>query len=449
MELQPTTATSARQTPDGLRQRMQDVGAWHDGQMAGRRWAIGCVSLEITQRCNLDCELCYLSEHSEAVRDIPLEEVFRRIERIHAEFGPDTDIQVSGGEPTLRRRDELVDIVKRITARGMRASLFTNGILASRELLCALAGAGLSDVAFHVDLTQRRKGFDTERSLNDLRLRYIERARGLPLAVFFNTTVFERNLAEIASVVRFFADHADVVRVASFQLQADTGRGVLRGRADGVSQESVMAAIEAGAGTKLDFDALGTGHPCCNRYAVAWVVAGRLHDAFADRAFVRRFMRQTQDVVVPRRSRAAAARAFIAAVASRPGLWLGGLGWLARTLWRLRLDLARGRGRVHKLSFFVHNFMDARALDPERVHACVFMAATQDGPVSMCAYNARRDEYLLRPLTLADGSLWSPLRATPSRRGPPAAVYPIRFLKGRARHDALRERGATRRESPA
>jgi hypothetical protein len=44
----------------------------------GRRYAIGCVALEITQRCNLDCTLCYLSESSEAVKDLPLEEVFRR-----------------------------------------------------------------------------------------------------------------------------------------------------------------------------------------------------------------------------------------------------------------------------------------------------------------------------------------------------------------------------------
>lgn len=29
---------------------------------------MGWVTLEITQRCNLDCTLCYLSENSEAVK---------------------------------------------------------------------------------------------------------------------------------------------------------------------------------------------------------------------------------------------------------------------------------------------------------------------------------------------------------------------------------------------
>lgn len=75
-------------------QRLQDVGLWTPPQIAGRRWPVGCVSLEVTQRCNLDCTLCYLSEHSEAVRDIPLEEVFRRIDMIAAHYGKNTDVQV-------------------------------------------------------------------------------------------------------------------------------------------------------------------------------------------------------------------------------------------------------------------------------------------------------------------------------------------------------------------
>src|SRR6266568_97954 len=73
--------------PDGRalaesRQRMIATGQWSPAQFMGRRWPIGCVALEITQRCNLDCTACYLSERSEQVKDLPLEEVFRRIDMI-------------------------------------------------------------------------------------------------------------------------------------------------------------------------------------------------------------------------------------------------------------------------------------------------------------------------------------------------------------------------------
>ncbi len=85
---------------------MQAVGIDGSAQQMRRRWPVGCVALEITQRCNLDCTLCYLSEHSEhseATRDIPLEEIFRRIDRMQVQWGSGVDVQVSGGNPTLRR----------------------------------------------------------------------------------------------------------------------------------------------------------------------------------------------------------------------------------------------------------------------------------------------------------------------------------------------------------
>jgi 7,8-dihydro-6-hydroxymethylpterin dimethyltransferase len=297
--LTPLAAPSADPT-GALRDRMQRTGQWTPNQMAGRRWPVACVSLEITQRCNLDCTLCYLSDSSEAVRDFPLEEVMRRIELIHAHYGPGTDVQVSGGEPTLRRRDELLAIIAKIASLGMRASLFTNGIKATRELLEELAAAGLTDVAFHVDTTQQRAGYANEAELNALRSEYIERARGLPLSVFFNTTVHAGNFDDVPALTAFFVRNADVVRFASFQLQAETGRGVLGARAEAIDNHSVAARLQRGVGTALRFNVLQAGHSECNRSAVLLAINGRAYDAFEDEAFVGRFMRETAQARIDR-----------------------------------------------------------------------------------------------------------------------------------------------------
>ena len=85
---------------DNAKRIMQEQGYWSNNQQMGLRWSIGCVALEITQRCNLDCTLCYLSELSEAVHDIPLTEIYHRIDTIHRYYGDHTDIQVTGGDPT-------------------------------------------------------------------------------------------------------------------------------------------------------------------------------------------------------------------------------------------------------------------------------------------------------------------------------------------------------------
>lgn len=253
--------------------------------------------------------------------------------------------------------------------------------------------------------------------------------------MFFNTTVHAGNFDELPLLAAFFTAHADVVRFASFQLQAETGRGVLRGRADAISNRSVAQHLQRGAGTSLRFNVLLAGHDDCNRSAVMLVINGRPYDAFDVATFIARFMRETADTPIARGTPAKALRSLLAAASSRPGLAWATLRWAAAFAWKARRDLFAARGRVHKLTFFTHNFMDACQLDAQRIDACVFMAITQDGPLSMCAYNAQRDRYLLRPLHIGEG-LWQPLAA------PAAGVqgFPIQWLKGRARADALRAR---------
>ena len=398
---------------DIARERMIATGQWRPGQAMGRRFPVGCVALEITQRCNLDCTLCYLSENSEAVLDLPLEEIYRRIDMIHTLYGPLTEVQVTGGDPTLRKRAELVEIVRRIRARGMRPALFTNGIRATRDLLAELAAAGLVDVAFHVDTTQQRQGYVSESELNPVRREYIERARGLNLSVLFNTTVHQGNFGEIPEVARFFVAHADIVRLASFQLQADTGRGLLHGRPALITPDTVARQITAGAGSPIRFDTPGIGHRDCNRYATTLVANGRVHDLYDNPGLVNEFLDASVNLDYDRTRPGRAVWTLMRWLLANPRFLWRGAPWGVGKLWAMKGDLIAGRGRVHKLSFFIHNFMDACRLDRQRIEACVFMAVTADGPISMCLHNAKRDSFILQPVKLKTATgerLWDPLR---------------------------------------
>jgi hypothetical protein len=381
-------------------QRMQRTGQWQGWQLLGRRFPIGCVALEITQRCNLDCTYCYLSTSSEALKDIPLAEVFRRIDMIRDWYGPGVDVQVTGGDPTLRRRDELVAIVARLTERGLRASLFTNGIKASRDLLSELCAVGLEDVAFHVDTTQERKGYRTEADLNSLRDEYLTRADGLPLSVFFNTTVHAGNLAEVPMLARYFMERRTRVRLASFQIGADIGRGEARARVPG-GAVAVRQAIARGVGAALDFSAMSAGHADCNGYAYALVIgegsAARAFDFLHDAPLVHEIAEASRSVRIDRARLGATTARVVRFLASHPGLAVR-VAWRAA---RFAVEnaglLAAAKGRVGKVSFFVHDFMDATALDRSRCDACAFMVMTPEGPLSMCVHNAKRDDYLLSP----------------------------------------------------
>ena len=378
-----------------IARRMQRTGQWSPSQAAGRRWTIGCVSLEITQRCNLDCTLCYLSENSERMRDLPIEVLLRRIDRIRDTYGPGVGVQVTGGDPTLRAREELVRIVRRISERELRPSLLTNGIRATRPLLEELARAGLFDIAFHVDTTQRRKGYASEADLNAVRQEYIERARGLKLAVIFNTTVHGGNLEEIPSLARFFLQRSDVVGMASFQVQATTGRGEWRERSFEVTPDAVAERIAKGTGlSRLAWDTALVGHPKCNRGAMLATVGDQAVDVLTDRALYERFLEEFRHVPFDRRNVPRTVRQVLAASLSDPSWFLPATRFLFRKLWEARRGLCRLE-RIGKITFFIHNFMDGAALDPERIRNCSFMVMTEEGPVSMCEVNSRRDDFIL------------------------------------------------------
>lgn len=164
-----------------------------------------------------------------------------------------------------------------------------------------------------------------------------------------------------------------------------------------------------GVQAPLNFNALAAGHRDCTRCAVMLVINGQGYDALADATFIQRFMDRTATLPINRGTPWRSVRSLASALLRRPMLWIPSVRWALSFAWKARKDLVASGGRVQKLTFVTHNFMDACQLDPERIDACAFMAITQDGPLSMCAYNARRDSYLLQPLQTSAGS-WQPLR---------------------------------------
>jgi len=252
-----------------------------------------------------------------------------------------------------------------------------------------------ADVAFHVDLTEKRPGYTSEAQLNSVREDYVSRARGLGLNVIFNQTLFARNVEEVPVLVDFYRRNADVVGMASFQLQADTGRGLNRKRKDTINLDTTTERIDAALGVPLSWENVLFGHPKCHRigYSLVFGDTGHVVDLFDDRDALEEMLHQFRDVYFDRtKPLRAVGQGFEAAVRSgwmRPGLryW----GRRVRENWR---PLLKSRGRVHKLSFFIQNFQDRHSLDHARIDACSFHTVNDAGAVSMCVHNAFRDHYL-------------------------------------------------------
>jgi MoaA/NifB/PqqE/SkfB family radical SAM enzyme len=100
------------------------------------------------RRCNLSCAYC--NEYDDHSKPVPLEEMYRRIDRL-ADIGT-TIITISGGEPLMH--PELDLIIGRMRRRGMITGLITNGYLLTAERIERLNHAGLEHLQISIDNVQ-------------------------------------------------------------------------------------------------------------------------------------------------------------------------------------------------------------------------------------------------------------------------------------------------------
>jgi MoaA/NifB/PqqE/SkfB family radical SAM enzyme len=97
------------------------------------------------RRCNLSCTYC--NEYDDHSRPVPTPDLVRRVDLL-AGLGTGI-VTFSGGEPLLH--PDLDVIVRRIRARGMIATLITNGYLLTRQRIRGLNRAGLDHLQISID----------------------------------------------------------------------------------------------------------------------------------------------------------------------------------------------------------------------------------------------------------------------------------------------------------
>src|SRR5262245_33612174 len=100
------------------------------------------------RRCNLSCAYC--NEYDDFSEPVPIEEMYRRIDKLAA-LGT-TLVTISGGETLLHPR--LDDIIRRIRSHGIICGLITNGYLLTPRRIQQLNEAGLDHLQISIDNVQ-------------------------------------------------------------------------------------------------------------------------------------------------------------------------------------------------------------------------------------------------------------------------------------------------------
>jgi radical SAM protein with 4Fe4S-binding SPASM domain len=208
------------------------------------------VSWNLTYRCNLACEHCYLdaggtpqvgTENFADRSELGTEECFRVIDDIAA-FAPECVTILTGGEPLLRR--DILEIVQRAAERGLWVVVGTNGVRITENLARRLAEAGARGLSLSLDALDADR-HDRFRKVRGAWRNTVEGAEilgrtGLPFIV--QTTAGSHNLGELDAIADFAHDRL-AAKVWNLYFLVPTGRGQFVSDITPAQYDEVLASL--------------------------------------------------------------------------------------------------------------------------------------------------------------------------------------------------------------
>lgn len=186
------------------------------------------ANLDLTNRCNLTCPVCFANANAAGYLYEPsLEQVRRMLQALRNEQpAPGRVVQFSGGEPTIYPHFlEAMRMAREMGFTHIQAA--TNGLMfTDLEFAQQCKEAGLHTLYLQFDgvceeVYQRTRG----EPLLEMKLRCIDNVRKAGLKICFVPTIVKGvNDHQIGDIIRLALDNVDVVSAISFQPVSFTGR---------------------------------------------------------------------------------------------------------------------------------------------------------------------------------------------------------------------------------
>ncbi|AGW12799.1 radical SAM (seleno)protein TrsS [Megalodesulfovibrio gigas] len=353
------------------------------GLCANHRQHTCCAVVEITQRCDLGCPVCYAASGSDAPADPDLTRLGWLLDRLKAQSG-DCVVQLSGGEPCVR--DDLPAIVALCKAKGFSfVQINTNGLRLAREPDFArrLAEAGADTIYLQFDSLDDAPYVALRgRPLRDTKLRAVDAAAAARLGVVLvATVVLGVNDGHLGALLRFAVANGPAVRGLHLQPVSYFGRMLsIPEDAQRITLPELMRGLEtqtAGLVHAADCIPPGCEHALCSFHA----------------SYIRRPDGSLRLVSTPEGC-CGPASAAPAAEGARKAKDFTRRQWAfpedtpegAEAAGEMDRFLADARRRAFSLSAMA--FQDAWTMDLERLQGCCIHVLSPDGRlIPFCSYN--------------------------------------------------------------
>jgi len=164
------------------------------------------VSYGFTTKCNLKCKHCYSSSVEQAAPDeLSTDEAFRLMDDLsHWGIGL---LIIDGGEPLCR--EDLLDIVKYASSKGIRTTIGSNGTLIDKTMASRMLEAGVMAVAISVDGAdaQTHDSFRGVDGAFEQTVRGIEACRDASLPFQLNMVIRKDTLSQLEDMLRLAVEY--------------------------------------------------------------------------------------------------------------------------------------------------------------------------------------------------------------------------------------------------
>jgi uncharacterized radical SAM superfamily Fe-S cluster-containing enzyme len=189
----------------------------------------GLAIIDITNRCNLTCPVCFANAAAAGyVYEPTKEQIFEMLENLtqNKPVKPPA-LQFSGGEPTIRK--DLFELIRKAKELGFHhVEVNTNGLRLAQDVNFAkgLVDAGLSTIYLQFDgLTSDVYKFTRGVDLLDIKMKAIDNCREAGLSIVLVVTLVKGvNDHQIGDIIRFAIENFDIVRCVNVQPVSICGR---------------------------------------------------------------------------------------------------------------------------------------------------------------------------------------------------------------------------------
>ncbi len=318
------------------------------------------VEIEVTRRCNAKCPVCFMSADF-PTDGISFEEIEGLVTTLAEKVGPETGLQITGGEPTVRK--DLPQIVAMAREHGFTGiEINTNGIVIGRrqEYLEDLVAAGITGIYLSFD------GIDEEpyesicgRAMLADKLACIESCRNVGVQVVLCMTIVKGvNDDRVGEVIDFAWKNADVVIGVALQPAFTSGRFEPSEYAPYTAGDTIFALEEqTGGRIKVeDIMPLGCSDPLCD--------TGTFLMPDADGGYVPATRGLTREEYLEYFDSSSPQGSVLPDILYKKGVNL-----------------------YHGVSVIIMNYMDAMTTTVERMRECSMTVAMKDGRViPFCSY---------------------------------------------------------------